>query len=106
MALAKGEWLVVASADVALGPGGKTLLLYHMERGIELVRTNRHGRKERFPLTPEELAGLAGAAENLHATLSNAGALNADAAMRSPPTSKGSPARVNSPSSNPQRPLL
>lgn len=83
----------MATADVYEGGKWKTLLIYRSEDGVTLERVHREsGRRDRFELSREELAGLAPAAERLVRTLSNAPAESAGVSTPSRPAYKASPA--------------
>jgi hypothetical protein len=100
MALADGRIVIVATADVFEGGKWKTLLIYRDSEGLALERIHREsGKRDRFRLTREELAGLAAAAELLLSTLSNATAPSAGGSTDSPPASRASRGPDNSRSS-------
>lgn len=99
--------ILVATADVFEGGKWKTLLIYRSEDGVALERVHREsGRRERFELSNEELAGLAPAAERLVRTLSSADAPSVDASTPSRPASKASSAQGSLRSSPQQGGLL
>lgn len=108
MAPTEAEIVILATADVYEGGAWKTLLIYRDTEGVALERIHREsGKRERFRLSHKELAGIAPAAERLLSTLSNAPAPSAEGSTGSPPISRGSRERGNSPSSRPpQRSLF
>ena len=80
----------------------KTMVAYRDEIGLSIERIDlRTKQRSKLLVTPQELDGLMTAWPELKDFLSNAGALPAGPATRSPSGSKGSQVPGNSPSSRP-----